>query len=158
MEWTGIIEISIHSIGGAAGFTRSHFYSFFDGSDSLWRPPAVDLCIHALNLADRAGTWRKLRRLRRDDLLEAFIIEDRLQMLKIIRRQRAFRTLDFRFANRRFLSLFEDKLAIAINHQTGERVGIVGDVPSFAIGDAMDALRMSDIGFEIQIGLGHVAV
>jgi hypothetical protein len=72
-------------------------------------------------------------------------------VLEIIRPKSAFGRLDFWFAHSLFVSFLEDILAVAMNREARQRIWIAGDIATFAIGDAIHALRVDNVRFQIQI-------
>src|ERR1700675_4832643 len=110
----------------------------------------VNLGIHALNLADRRVVGN-IGGFRSDELLEVVVVEYCLQVLEIIRPKRAFGRRDFWFAQSLFVSFLEDKLAVAMNREARKRIWIAGNVSPFAIGNAIHALRVDNVRFQIQI-------
>src|SRR6266404_7836626 len=146
LERRSIVKVSIHSIGCATKFGRAHFQTLLDGGQALCCPGTADLGIHALNLADRRVAGN-IGGFRSGELLEVFVVEYRLQALEVIRPKSAFGRLDLWFAHSLFVSFLEDIPPVAMNREARQRIWIAGDIATFAIGDAIHALRVDNVSF-----------
>src|ERR1700704_2865597 len=151
LERCSIVKVGIHSIGCATKFARAHFQALLDRGQALLCPGMSNLGIHALNFADRRVVGN-IGGFRSGELLEVLVVEYCLQMLEIIRPKSAFGRLDFWFAHSLFVSFLEDIFAVAMNREARKRIWIAGNVATFAIGDAIQALRVDNVSFQIQIG------
>jgi hypothetical protein len=113
----------------------------------------VDLCVDTFDFAKCLHVVGKGGRLGRADFFQRFVIEDSLEMLEIVSAQRALCGLNFGLPQGRFLPLLQDILAVAIHHQAGKRGGIAEDISRLALGEAIQTLRVHDVGIKIQVCL-----